>query len=435
LPIPKLPAAVRWPLLALLSLVRTEASDAAPQRSPATTRPRGEALFAAALHGALRHQTGNLAYSPTSLRLAMSLAAAGARGETLAQLRRGLGLPDDTGATDAEVRALFASWDALAMPTGYDPEASRMSLPSEEGTAPEERERQVVTLRVANRVWVDQKTRLQPEYSRRLAEAYRAPVGIVDFVRAAEQARREINGWVSDQTLRKIPELLAPGTLSAETRLALTNAVYFKAQWAEPFSEAATRTEPFHLGGGKSVPASLMRQVETFRLAQVDGAQLLELPYGSGRVVMDLLLPTAPEGLPAIEAAYAERGLDPWLRALSSQRVDVVLPKWRSDSSLELGKTLAALGMPLPFRFPGADFSGIDGTQLLYIGLVIHKALVEVDERGTVAAAATAVLARAGGRPAEPARFRADHPFLYFLRDTATGAILFAGRVANPTSR
>jgi serpin B len=390
----------------------------------------GDAAFAAALHGALRAQPGNLFYSPASVRIAMAMAAAGARGETATELHRALALP----AGDAAHAALgkqLAAWAALATPP----------VPSTAATSPEmqkwqeaELEKKRVVLRVVNRLWAQAGHKFREEFLSILRNEYRAPLGTVDFRHDA--ARVAINKWVADATEHKIKELLT-NPIPSDTKLVITNAVYFKAHWAEEFNASATEQQPFFVAGGREVKAPLMRRVDHVPLARIDGAMMAELPYGDGRLAMDVVLPNARDGLARVEEAYAKGAFARWVSALSSARVDVMLPRFRTSSSFELADKLRALGMPRAFKYPDADFSGIDGTHELFIGAVVHQAFVDVDEHGTEAAAATAVMMRAGSAPPseKPIVFRADHPFLFFIRDTQSGVVLFAGRLADPTAK
>jgi len=390
----------------------------------------GDAAFAAALHGKLRAQAGNLFYSPASVRIAMAMAAAGARGETATEMLHALALPPGEAAHAALGKEL-AAWAALATPPLPSTPATDAQM---QKWQEEELEHKRIVLRVVNRLWAQTGHKFRDEYLKLLRDVYRAPLGSVDFHHDA--ARVAINKWVADATEQKIKELLA-NPIPGDTKLVITNAVYFKAHWSDEFGEGATQKQPFFAGGGKQVSVPLMRRVGHLQLAKLDGAMMAELPYGEGRVVMDVVLPNARDGLGKIEEAYAAGAFAKWVGALSSARVDMMLPRFRTSSHFELAEKLGALGMPRAFRFPDADFSGMDGTHELFIGSVIHQAFVDVDEHGTEAAAATAVMMRAGAAlPSEkPVVFRADHPFLFFIRDTGTGAILFTGRLADPTGR
>ena len=392
----------------------------------------GDGSFAAALHGKLRGKAGNLFYSPASVRIAMAMAAAGARGETATEMSKSLALP--SGDAHAAFGRQLADWAAMATPA-IPPNAS--SDPEMQKYQEAELERKRVVLRVANRLWAQGGYKFRDEFLKVLRDDYRAPLGTVDFVKNAEGARATINKWVSEATEHKIKELIPHGILTAATRLVLTNAVYFKAHWDEEFSASATTQQLFFVAGGKQVKAPLMERVSHFPIAHIDGGMMAELPYGDGRLVMDVVLPSAKDGIGKIEEAYAKGAFGKWVAALSTVRADVFLPKFHASSSFELGEELSAMGMPRAFKYPAADFSGIDGGHDLFIGSVVHQAFVDVDEHGTEAAAATAVMMAAGAAPptAKPVEFRADHPFLFFIRDTKSNVILFAGRLADPSAK
>ncbi len=373
----------------------------------------GDAAFAARLYGQLRGGRGNLFFSPASVRLALAMAYAGARGPTATEMQHALALP-----------AGDAAHDGFAALLGHFAELGRAS---------EGHQRSV--LRVVNRLWAQSGYHFLPPFVARLRDSYRAPLAELDFHKDPEAGRAAINRWVSEQTEKKIPELLARGLVERETRMVLTNAVYFKAQWSEPFYTTNTAPEPFFVDGKKPANAPMMHRTDHMRVGAIDSGQILELPYGDGELVMDVVLPAKKDGLPALEAQFAAGALPRWLgRLAGGTRVQLTLPRFRSSASFSLGEALSALGMPTAFRFPGADFSGMDGGRDLYIGVVVHQAMVDVDENGTEAAAATAVLMKAGAAmPADkPVVFRADHPFLYVIRDPVADVILFAGRLVDP---
>jgi len=390
----------------------------------------GDAAFAAALHGKLRTRAGNLFYSPASVRIALAMAAAGARGETATEMLHALSLPPGEAAHAAIGRQL-AAWAALATPPLPSTPATDAQM---QKWQEEELEHKRIVLRVVNRLWAQAGHKFREEFLKILRDDYRAPLGTVDFHHDA--ARVAINKWVAEATQQKIKELIA-NPIPSDTKLVITNAVYFKAHWTDEFSEAATQKQPFFVGGGKEVTAPLMRRVGFLSLARVDGAMMAELPYGDGHLVMDVVLPDARDGLGKLEEAYAKGAFAKWVGALKSARVELLLPRFRTSSEFELAPPLAALGMARAFRYPDADFSGIDGTHELFIGSVIHQAFVDVDEHGTEAAAATAVMMRAGSAPPseKPVVFRADHPFLFFIRDTTSNVVLFAGRLADPSAK
>jgi serpin B len=299
-------------------------------------------------------------------------------------------------------------------------------------------QRPQVTLRVANRLFAEKSYRLESAYVARMS-ALGAPTEPVDFVRAPDAARAHINSWVARQTADRIKDLLPPGSISGETRLALVNAIYLLAEWAEPFRQEATRPRPFYAPGKPPRDVPTMRNVEHFKYGEAPGVKLLEMPYVGGDIAMTFVLPAEREGLGAIEQKLDAAQLAAWVAAMQMERVSVLLPKFTVDppQPLKLSDELVRLGMPLAFDRGRADFTGIaappDPADRLVISEVFHKAFVRVDEKGTEAAAASAtVMMRAGSAPMQPREFVADHPFLFFIRDTRSGLLLFMGRVVDP---
>jgi len=214
----------------------------------------------------------------------------------------------------------------------------------------------------------------------------------------------------------------------------LTNAIYFKSNWAEPFPKRATRDQPFHLAAGGDVTVPMMHQVQRMGYMEGDGFQMVEMPYVGHQLSMLVMLPRKTSGLPEFERTLTADTLDQWLKAVRNRRVDLFLPRFKTTSQFNLSKVLKAMGMRDAFSPDAADFSGMTTAQRLFISEVIHKAYVDVNEEGTEAAAATAVGMKASAmpRPEEPVVFRADHPFMFIIRHRQTGSILFAGRLANP---
>jgi serpin B len=288
-------------------------------------------------------------------------------------------------------------------------------------------------LNVANRLWGQQGYGFVPGYLALTRDAYGAELQTVDFARATEDARSRINTWVEEQTRGKIPNLIPPGVLDSLTRLVLTNAIHFKGDWAATFPEQATEDAPFFPSGEDEVIVPLMHRRGSYRYAEGDGLKILELPYGTGDLAMVVLLPDAKDGLGALEARLGAEQLGRWLAGLRRQEVAVALPRFSLSSQFTLNQALSTLGMTLPFQQGQADFSGMDGSRELYITAAIHKAFVDVNEEGTEAAAATGIVVGVrSALPSEPKVFRADHPFLFLIRDTRTGSILFLGRLTQP---
>ena len=255
----------------------------------------------------------------------------------------------------------------------------------------------------------------------------------VDFRLAPERARATINGWVERQTRDRIKDVIPEGGVTPDTRLVLTNAIYFSGRWRESFSAAATERQPFALDSGATVPSvPLMRQVGEFRYFDAGEFQVLSLPYQGDAQSMVVVLPRRADGLPALEKSLTAGRMGEWIGRLTHHRVEVRLPRFTITARRELARPLSELGMPLPFR-GRADFSGITTAERLQLSQVFHKAYVAVDEKGTEAAAATAGVMVPTSRSALPiAEFRADRPFFFAIVDHRREVVLFTGRVVDP---
>jgi serpin B len=253
----------------------------------------------------------------------------------------------------------------------------------------------------------------------------------LDFVQP-EEARATINRWVEEQTEDRIKDLIPPGVLDALTRLVLTNAIYFKAAWATPFDENMTADGAFTRLDGSQVTVPMMRDTTSLGYAEGKGYQAVELPYDRYEMSMIILLPAAGQ-FEGWERSLDEGGVEAILSRLGSRQVALSMPKFRVDSTFSLKDTLSAMGMALPFE-PDADFSGMTGNKDLHISAVMHQAFVAVDEKGTEAAAATAVAMALTSMPTAPVEVKVDRPCVFFIRDIRTGTILFIGRVVDPTA-
>ncbi len=386
--------------LYLLLIALLAAPVATAEEAPARTDNR----FGCELYGKLRTQDGNVFCSPFSVRTALAMTWAGARGRTADEMAAVL---------------------QLARREGQDPHAAlgaRMADLSSAG-GPERHE-----LAVANALWGQQGETFLDAYLSLVERHYTAGFRRTDFRNAPDAARRTINEWVAQRTHQRIRDLLQPGVLTPNTSLVLTNAIYFKGAWERPFSGKATVDRPFRLGDERSVRVPTMHQVARFGYAEDQGVQALELAYRGGRIALVVLL---PDDLPAFEEKLDASRLRALTDRLADEKVAVFLPRFQVTSSFSLADTLAALGMPTAFT-GRADFSGMNGKGGLFISAVEHKAFVAVDEAGTEAAAATAVVMKRGGLPEGTKLFRADRPFLFLIRDRKTGSILFLGRVVDP---
>ena len=415
-------------LLALVVFATTTAAKPVPDIAAVTT---GNTKFALKLYDQLNDEKGNLFLSPYSISTALAMTYAGARGETEAEMAKALqfpSFPDKEGGPLGRER-LHAGFSGL-----------KLGLR-------EAQKKGDVQLSIANALWPQKNYAFRPEYLNLIERDYDSVGRPLDYANA-EKARGIINRWVEQETKDKIKDLIPSGVLDALTRMVLTNAIYFKGDWQAQFKEKSTREMPFKVTPTKTVKAPMMYQKGNFGYYQDADAQVLEMPYKGDKVSMFVLLPNQGGGQPFrrpanppakkktladLEKILSPAKLSEWFGKMRRTKVDTWFPKFKMTSEFSLSQQLQALGMKKAFG--DADFSGMDGTKRLYISAVLHKAFVEVNEEGTEAAAATAVVVRTrSARPMGP-RFRADHPFLFLIRDKATGSILFLGRYAEPPSQ
>ena len=406
--------------------VSGDSAEKSRSRSPETTDDQLEALvegnsgFSIDLYCTLvESEEGNLFFSPYSISLALAMAYAGARGETEVQMADVLrfDLPQD------RLHPTFNALDQVLTSSADGKKDHRFQL------------------NIANSVWGQQEHGFLQDFLDTLAENYGEKVREVEFKRDPEQARIDINNWVSDETEERIKNLIPPDAIDRYTRLVLANAIYFNAAWQNAFNEAATTPRPFHRLNGNEVDVPMMRQQARFGYAQGDGFQALELPYEGGDIAMTILLPDSGN-FTGFEDSIATGSLASIAQSLETRLLRLTMPKFEMESSFSLSDTLEELGMVNAFDETEADFSGIDGLsciagddECLLISDVLHKAFVTVDEEGTEAAAATAVIigiTKSVGAPEEHIEVNVDRPFLFLIRDRQSGTILFLGRVLEP---
>ena len=392
------------------------AEDAPPGavvgRGPATQSPHARTVadglnrFAFDFYRVLAERSSgeNVVFSPLSIGIAFGMADAGARSETAAQIEDVFHLPG----SGRDLHAAFGALDRALV---------------------SERKHRIV--RLANRLYPDVGFDVLPNFTETLDGFYGAPVERLDFAADPEGARERINAWVADRTEGRIRELLDSGTITPETVLVLVNALYLEAKWSQPFGKYPTAKQPFKRLDGTTVDVPLMRNAELrTRYAEAKGYQAVDLPYGDGALSMLVVVP------PAGKLEELEGGFDSDLLAeidarMTEDVVDLSLPRWSTTYEIDLDETLPELGLTLPFEPDAADFTGISPYKP-YIAAGVHAADIEVDEKGTVAAAATARGFELSALTAETV-VRADRPFLYLIRHRETGSILFLGRVTDPS--
>lgn len=395
--------------LSFLSIVLSCSPVSAAEQTNERILVQDNSAFAMDLYQKLRASDGNIFFSPYSISTALAMTYGGARGNTEREM----------------AKTLRFSLDQENLHPAFAQVESRLNKLQKAGN---------IKLSVANSLWPQQDYKFLDEYLSLAKKYYGVSITPVDYRQAREAAREMINNWVEDKTQGKIKNLIQPGILDALTRLVLVNAIYFKGNWESQFEADKTKDAPFHMPSKKSVQAPMMTQEEKFRYADLEFFEMLELPYVGNEMSMIVLLPKAIDGLTQLEANLSTENLERWKSRLSKRDIVVFLPKFKMTSMFRLDKTLVSMGMVDAFSDSKANFAGMDGRpDGLYIGAVIHKAFVDVNEEGTEAAAATAGGMVQMRMPAPPTVFRADHPFVFLIQENRTGSILFMGRVNAPT--
>lgn len=405
---------------------------AAPAAASATTKPNDDVTklaadnngFGLTLYRQLaKDEKGNMFFSPLSIETALAMTKEGARGDTAAQM----------------TKTLHLSMPAEKLSPAF---AAMMTDLNGDG------KKRPYQLSIANALWGKNDFDFSEEYLKLVKDNYDGHCVHVDFKANAEASRLAINKWVEGKTNDKIKELLQPGTVNSLTRLVLTNAVYFLGTWEKQFDKTLTQDGEFTTLAGEKITTPMMHQTARFDYAEFGQFQALKMPYRGGDLSMVILLPNKADNLDDLERmlAAAFRGnstgdISRIIAGMQSHLVEVSMPKFQSTSQFVLNKPLEAMGMKDAFDSAKADFSGMMNEMMkdgripegrLYVSGVIHKAFVDVNEEGTEAAAATAVIIVGRGMPPTPKIFNANRPFAYLIRHEETGAILFMGRMANP---
>lgn len=389
---------------------RTSADPALARGAATAVNRLGADLYARLSNG----NTDNLVFSSASIMLALAMTRAGAKGVTGTEM-------------DAVLHASETGTDPSSLHRSLNALSAALESRSREYTI--EGQTLPVELAIANSLWGQDGVPWVDAFLDLLAAEYGAGMRLVDYATDPEAARAAINRWVSLNTNERIPELLAAGTITPDVVLALVNAIYLKAPWQIPFPPAATKDATFANADGSTTQVPMMNLNEAFVHAQGDGWQAVELPYVGGALAMTLVVPDAGR-LTDIEQRIGDGLLDTAVATAGKKQVKLGMPRFDIETKVELAKVMAALGMPTAFAPGAADFSGMTADRGLFIDLIVHQANITVDEKGTEAAAATAVVMRETSAPNGDVDLTIDRPFLYAVRDVATGAVLFLGRVS-----
>ncbi|MCK5123472.1 MAG: serpin family protein [Candidatus Pacebacteria bacterium] len=368
--------------------------------------------FAFDLYSEYKSEKGNIFFSPYSISTALTMTYEGAKGKTAEEMQVVLRIPKDDEKRRLESEKIY----------------KQINKSSED-----------YKLSTANALWAQKDYQFLEEYINNVEKYYGGKTTNLNFIKETEKSRLTINNWIENQTNNKIKNLIPRGAVNPLTRLVLTNAIYFKGTWVLQFDKKDTRDENFKTDSGQTIKVPTMKLTgddAEFNYAKTDKVQILELPYDGGNLSMLLILPEE-DNFKKLEKSINTKKLSEWKNALEKQRVDIYIPKFKFETKYFMADILKEMGMSDAFVFGVADFSGMDGTRDLYITDVIHQAFVEVNEEGTEAAAATAVVVGWGSagdieKPAIPI-FRADHPFIFIIQQKETGNILFMGRVNNPS--
>ena len=398
-----------------LSFLAVALAGTVAAQSGATVASTANNAFAWDLYRALPKGKDNLFFSPYSISAALAMTRVGAAGRTAKQMDAVLH-SEDVSASNHQ-----------SLATAVKP------VFIEEGWREKARLVPAYELRIANALWGQESVRFEKPFLTTLDKKFGAPLSRVDF-RETKKVRDLINAWVERNTEKKIKDIVPSGKPTPDTRLVLGNAIYFKAQWTESFQERATKPAPFTMLDGKRIDVPMMHRIDRYSYAETDDVQILEIPYRGGHTSMFVILPKKRDGLAAVEAKLSAKEIESLRGRMKSARVNLKLPRFKFTSAFDLKDNLPGMGMNDAFDPSKADFTGMTRQVPLFIGAVLHKAFVAVDEKGTEAAAATLVVMTLGSAmPTDkPVPFIADHPFLFFIRHQGTGCILFAGRVTKP---
>jgi serpin B len=400
-------------ILSLLSCGVITFADAKGANTPgndSSTLTKGNNEFAIDLYRSLSKAGGNLFFSPCSISVALAMTSMGARGNTAAEM----------------AKTLHFYLKGVALHQSFGALVAKMNEAGARGN---------YKLSIANRLWGQKNHKFLEPFIAGLKKYYAAPLELVDFTKETEKTRVTINKWVEKMTQEKIKDLLKPGVLTSDSVLVLTNAIYFKGDWESKFKKEMTKKEPFFITPEKKVDVDMMHKTEDLRYGKAGDVAILEIPYKSKDLSMVILLPEKRDGIKKLDNSLTAAVLEKMRSTMAERKVNVSFPRFKATSEFKLNEVLQKMGMKDAFTPSMADFSGMTGTKELFISAVVHKAFVAVDEEGTEAAAATAVVMSRESAEPMPVEFRADHPFIFMIRDNKSGSILFMGRLMDPQGK
>lgn len=384
--------------------------DTAPDVSSAdiSSLSDGNSAFAVDMYKKLTVNTGNVFFSPYSISIALAMTWGGARNQTEQDMAATLHFPFPQAQLCAAFNALDLALLRHAQTSGFE-------------------------LHIVNQLWGEKTYSFLPDYLKLVSVNYGAAMRLLDFINNPDPSRIVINTWVADSTSQRITDLIPQGDIDATTRLVLTNAIYFKAQWADTFYSNDTHDNVFYRSQGDSITTKFMNRQGIYNYDSTADYQAIEMPYLGNEISMVIVLPSAGK-MSEVEANLSSVFLTNLFTSMQPTYLNLYLPKFMfTTGSINLSDILKSLGMAVAFSYGTADFSGMDGTHNLYIGNVVHKAFVAVDEKGTEAAAATAVIMAGSAVEIQPLLFNANRPFIFLIRDVQTNAILFIGKLNDPS--
>jgi len=365
----------------------------------------GNTKFATLLYHQIKSEPTNVFYSPFSISSALAMTYAGAKGETLNQMSKTLFFPIDQNELHNNFNLLITSL------LNNDTDG--------------------IKLKIANSLWLQENLKISDQFISTNEKYYNAGIMPLDFISDPEKSRITINNWVEKNTNDKITNLLPDGSIHSETRMVLVNAIYFKGRWDKTFDKSLNTTGVFYVFKTCQTQATYMNNYLNTNYYEDNLLSIVEIPYTEKKQSLLIILPKERYGLKDVEKVFDQNSLSDYFNKMIARRVNLSIPKFKTEATYDLKSNLSKMGMPIAFT-NNADFSGITGDKSLAIDKVIHKAFIDVNEEGTEAAAATAVTMRKTSMMLDEARFNADHPFIYLIKDNDTNTILFVGRLMDP---